>query len=96
MKDFITKIFKRSKPQKQEKPFESNWKQEQFEKNVKQGVKSLFSGKDVIIHQDSRDFELGLEIKNQYIRERMRELAEKVKVESCSEGIRITLKTNNI
>ena len=93
MRDFITTIFKRSEPQKQEKPFESNWKQEQFEKNVKQGVESLFNGKDIIIHQDSRDFELGLEIKNQYIRLRMRELAERIKVEPCSEGIRITFTT---
>ena len=93
MKDFLTTIFKRSEPQKQEKSFESNWKQEQFEKNVKQGVEALLRGKDVIIYPDSRDFELALEIKNQYIRLRMRELAEKIKVEPFSEGIKINFNT---
>jgi hypothetical protein len=92
MKNLITRIFKRTKPQEQEKPFVSDWKQEHFEKNVKQGVESLFSGKTVLIYDDGRDYELALAIKQEYILQRQKHLAEKIKIEPWSEGTKVEIR----
>jgi hypothetical protein len=80
--DWIT-IFKREKPQNTmpEPNFENNWKQEQFEKNVKRAVESLRLGKTISIMDDGRGYELALEIKRQFILEYQRQLAEQIKIE---------------
>lgn len=82
----ITRIFKRKKPiQKMPEPdFNDNWKQEQFEKNIKQGVSSLQIGKDVVIYDDGRGYELACEIKRQFILEYQKRLSEKIKIEGDS------------
>jgi hypothetical protein len=80
--DWIT-IFKREKPKNTmpEPNFENNWKQEQFEKNVKRAVESLRLGKTISIMDDGRGYELALEIKRQFILEYQRQLAEQIKIE---------------
>ena len=76
-------IFRREKPKNTmpEPNFEDNWKAEQYEKNVKQGVKSLQEGKTISIMDDGRGYELALEIKRQFILEYQRQLAEQIKIE---------------
>ena len=80
--DWIT-IFKREKPTNTmpEPNFENNWKTEHYERNVKQGVKSLQEGKTISIMDDGRGYELALEIKRQFILEYQRQLAEQIKIE---------------
>lgn len=80
--DWIT-IFKREKPTNTmpEPNFENNWKAEQYERNVKQGVKSLQEGKTISIMDDGRGYELALDIKRTFILEYQRQLAEKIKIE---------------
>lgn len=82
----ITRIFKRKKPmQKMPEPnFDDNWKQEQFEKKVKQGVSLLQIGKEVEIYDDGRGYELACEIKRQFILEYQKKLSEKIKIEGNS------------
>ena len=77
------KIFKREKPNPSmpEPMFDDNWKQEQFEKNVKRAVESLRLGKTISIMDDGRGYELALEIKRQFILEYQRQLAEQIKIE---------------
>ena len=76
-------IFKREKPENTmpEPNFENNWKAEQYEKNVKQGVKSLQEGKTISIMDDGRGYELALDIKRQFILEYQKQLAEQIKIE---------------
>jgi hypothetical protein len=79
-------IFKRSEPKKSQEPkFEDNWKAEQYEKNVRLGVASLQKGRAVKIYDDGRGFELALEIKREYILQRSRQLAEKIKIKGSRE-----------
>ena len=63
-----------------EPKFEDNWKQEHYEKNVRQGVSSLQKGQEIRIMDDGRGYELALEIKRQFILEYQRQLAEKIKI----------------
>ena len=76
-------IFKREKPKNTmpEPNFENNWKTEQYEKNVKQGVNSLQEGKTISIMDDGRGYELALDIKRQFILEYQKQLAEQIKIE---------------
>ena len=76
-------IFKREKPENTmpEPNFENNWKAEQYEKNVKQGVKSLQEGKTISIMDDGRGYELALDIKRQFILEYQKQLSEQIKIE---------------
>jgi hypothetical protein len=82
------KIFKREKPNHLmlEPNFEDNWKTEYYERNVKQGVKSLQEGKTVSIRNDSRGYELALalDIKRQFILEYQKQLSEQIKIEGTS------------
>ena len=77
------KIFKREKPNSPmpEPMFEDNWKTEQYEKNVKQGVKALQQGKTISIMDDGRGYELALDIKRQFILEYQKQLSEQIKIE---------------
>ena len=77
------KIFKKEKPKNTmpEPNFENNWKAEQYEKNVKQGVKSLQEGKTISIMDDGRGYELALDIKRQFILEYQKQLSEQIKIE---------------
>ena len=77
------KIFKKEKPinTMPEPNFENNWKAEQYEKNVKQGVKSLQEGKTISIMDDGRGYELALDIKRQFILEYQKQLSEQIKIE---------------
>ena len=76
-------IFKREKPNPPmpEPRFENNWRQEQYEKNVKQGVESLRQGKTICIMDDGRGYELALEIKKNFILEYQKQLSEQIKIE---------------
>lgn len=80
---FWTQIFEREKPKNTmpEPNFENNWKAEQYERNVKQGVKSLQEGKTISIMDDGRGYELALDIKRQFILEYQKQLAEQIKIE---------------
>jgi len=82
----FTTIFKRQKPIKTflEPNFEDNWMQENYEKNVKEGVLALQHGKGVSIMDDGRGYELALEIKRQFMLEYQKLLAEKIKIEGGS------------
>ena len=64
--------------------FEDNWKTEYYERNVKQGVKSLQEGKTVSIMDDGRGYELALDIKRQFILEYQKQLSEQIKIEGTS------------
>ena len=77
------KIFKKEKPKNTmpEPNFENNWKAEQYEKNVKRGVKSLQEGKTISIMNDGRGYELALDIKRQFILEYQKQLSEQIKIE---------------
>jgi hypothetical protein len=79
-------IFKRKKPTRSmpEPNFQDNWKQEQYEKNVKQGVESLQQGRTISIMDDGRGYELALDIKRQFILEYQKQLAEQIKIEGNS------------
>jgi hypothetical protein len=90
-------IFKRQKPTviMPEPKFEDNWKQKQYEKNVKEGVLALQKGKTIKIMDDGRGYELALEIKHQFILEYQRQLAEKIKIDGVKE-ITISLQNNMI
>jgi hypothetical protein len=76
-------IFKREKPKSSmpEPMFEDNWKQDQYEKNVKRGVDSLKEGKTINIMDDGRGYELALDIKRQFILEYQKQLSEQIKIE---------------
>ncbi len=79
-------IFKREKPKSSmpEPNFQDNWKQEQYEKNVKAGVESLQQGRTISIMDDGRGYELALDIKYQFLREYQKQLAEQIKIEGNS------------
>ena len=75
------KIFKREKPESM-LPYEDNWKIQQFENNVKSGVVALNEGKSIKIYDDGRGYELAIRIKQDYILQRTRALAEKIHINS--------------
>ena len=79
----IFKIFKREKPNTSmpEPQFENNWKQENYERNVKTGVRALQEGKTISIMDDGRGYELALEIKRNFILEYQRQLSDQIKIE---------------
>lgn len=64
--------------------FEDNWKQEQYERNVKNGVEALKNGKMISIMDDGRGYELALEIKRNFILEYQKQLSEQIKIEGIS------------
>ena len=80
------KIFKREKPNPPmpEPMFENNWRQEQYEKNVIQGVKALQQGKTISIMDDGRGYELALEIKRNFILAYQKQLSEQIKIEGMN------------
>ena len=82
-----TTIFKRKKRNKimPEPKFDNNWKAECYEKNVKQGVKSLQQGKTIKIMDDGRGYELALEIKHRFLLEYQKQMAEKIKIDGGGE-----------
>jgi hypothetical protein len=79
-------IFKREKLKSSmpEPMFEDNWKQDQYEKNVKRGVDSLKEGKTISIMDDGRGYELALDIKRQFILEYQKQLSEQIKIEGTN------------
>jgi len=91
----IFEIFKREKPEPEIKPvfddFLDNWKQERFDKNVKDGIMSLNQGREILIYEDGRGFELALAIKQGYILERQKALAEKIKIQPHGSTIRLKI-----
>ena len=76
-------IFERASPTIPDPDFDDNWKQERYEKNVKEGVKFLQAGKTIRIMDDGRGYELALEIKQKFMLEYQRQLSEKIKIEGC-------------
>lgn len=82
----LFKIFKREKPQVvvPQPSFEDNWKQEKYEENLKSGVGALQKGKQVVIYDDGRGFELACEIKKQFILEYTKQLAEKINIKNSA------------
>lgn len=88
-------IFKRVKPVKQVTHINyelSNWQQEAFERNLKEGVVALQSGKPIRIYDDGRGYELAIRIKDQYILEYQKRLAEKIHIEKTGGVITIQFK----
>jgi hypothetical protein len=87
MKTNWTTIFKRKKPNPimPEPIFEDNWMQESYERNVKEGVLALQTGRSVRIMNDGRGHELALEIKHRFMLEYQKQLSEKIKIEGHSE-----------
>lgn len=79
---WLTIIGKRVKPDNpMPKPkFENNWKQEMYEKNVKEGIHHLQHGRDVKIFDDGRGYELALDIKRGFILEYQKQLAEQIEI----------------
>lgn len=61
--------------------FDDNWKQEFYDRNVKEGVLALQRGSKVRIMDDGRGYELALEIKRQFILEYQKRLSEKIKID---------------
>lgn len=90
----IFHIGKRTKPDnKMPEPLpQDNWMEDLFQKNIKAGVKAMQSHKAVTIHDDGRGYELALQIKQQFILEYTRQLAEKICIEKGSSTIHISLK----
>lgn len=88
------KLFKREKEKNilPSPQFDDNWKQDKFEKNVKEGVFALKNGKSVIIEDDGRGYELALQIKHKFILEYQKQLSEKIKIIGNSI---ITISLNN-
>jgi hypothetical protein len=82
-----TTIFKREKPTTimPEPKFEDNWRQERYEKNVKEGVLALQKGKSIKIMDDGRGYELALEIKHRFMLEYQKQLSEKIKIDGRDE-----------
>jgi hypothetical protein len=90
-------IFKRQKPQQSilpEPDFTDNWKYEQYEKNVLEGIEHLRKGKTIKIYDDGRGYELACDIKRRFILEYQKQLAEKIKINEFREVI--TLSVENI
>jgi hypothetical protein len=78
-------IFK--KPKKTpyiEKVVVDEWEQKNFEKNVAQGIQSLKDGRSVNIMDNGRGYELALAIKNGYILEYQKFLAQQIKISGGS------------
>jgi hypothetical protein len=78
-----TTIFKRKKV-KNPMPspfFEDNWKDDRYERNVLEGVRSLEKGRAIKIHDDGRGYELAYDIKRRFLLEYQKQLAERVKIE---------------
>jgi len=95
--DWIT-IFKREKPTvaMPEPKFEDNWKQEQYERNVKEGVSYLQKGKSINIYDDGRGYELAVDIKHQFMLEYQKQLSEKIKIDNKGSVITIFIKNDTI
>lgn len=74
-----------------EPEFKDNWKQEQYVRNVQRGVLVLQGGEKVVIHDDGRGYELALAIKNEFILQYQRQLAERIKITG---GQEITIQIN--
>ena len=90
-------IFKRSKPTPTmpEPKFDDNWKQEQYESNVKSGLFALQQGQEVRIYDDGRGYELALEIKRCFILEYQKQLAEKINIANYGAIITISIGKND-
>jgi len=87
-------IFKREKPIQAQMPspqFGDNWKQDKYEQNLAEGVKSLQEGKSIQIYDDGRGYELAIEIKKNFLLEYQKQLAEKVNIDSTCGTIKITI-----
>lgn len=67
------------------------WAQKQFEKNVIQGIKALKNGKSVSIMDNGRGYELALAIKQGYILEYQKYLAQQIEITG---GSTISIKRN--
>ena len=80
-------INKRIKPQSimPSPSFEDNWLQDQYEKNVLEGVAALQKGLPIKILDDGRGYELALEIKHRFILEYQKQLSEKIKISGGNE-----------
>jgi hypothetical protein len=78
----LFKIFKREKPQQvvPQPNFEDNWRQEHYEQNLKSGVAALQKGKQVVMYDDGRGYELACDIKRRFILEYTKQLAEKIEI----------------
>lgn len=76
-------IFKRKKAKVDmpEPIFEDNWRQEQYNRNVKQGVLALQNNRAVRIIDDGRGYELALDIKRQFILEYQKLLSERIRID---------------
>jgi predicted nuclease of restriction endonuclease-like RecB superfamily len=70
--------------------FKDNWKQEMYEKNVKDGVQAMQKGKEIRIYDDGRGYELALEIKRNYMLEYQKRLSEKIKIDKSGDLISIS------
>ena len=87
----IFKIFKRKasmdpNPDWWQLKKDLNCNEKRFQDNVISGVNALENGKDVMLYEDGRGYELALQIKQQFILNRQRELAEKIEVKPLNDG----------
>lgn len=74
-------------------PTLQDWRNENFEKNILEGVKCLQEGKSINIYEDGRGFELALAIKQRFILEYSKQLSESININHGSSGtINVTLK----
>jgi hypothetical protein len=88
----IFKIFKRKAPSILPEPTKiDNWKQKQYEENVQSGVSALQNGKDVVICDDSRSFEMACDIKRMFILEYQKQLAESISISNQNGSIKIKI-----
>ena len=88
-------IFKREKPNVNIVPkpmFEDNWKQEHYNRNVKEGLEALTEGKEILIYDDGRGYELAAEIKQKFILEYQKQLSEKIIIDKSGSHIRVKFK----
>jgi len=77
-------IFKREQPQMPLPDFKDNWLEDSFLKNIRNGVSSLEQGKEIVIYDDGRGYELACEIKRQFVLEYQKQLAEKIIISNGS------------
>lgn len=78
----ILNIFKKQKPI--EKVVVDDWEQKKFQRNIEKGIQSLKDGKSVNIMDNGRGYELALAIKNGYILEYQKWLAQQIKISGGS------------
>lgn len=92
---FYFKRQKKEQPVVMPKPdFSENWKDELYNKHLKEGIEALRQGKPILLHEDNRGFELACDIKRGFILEYSRQLAQRVNINHGGGMIEVKIKHN--